>query len=130
MNVPADVMLAVRTSRSLILAFLVGCLVFGVVLVVVPTGVVVSAITAGSAGTAVSVVFIAAGVKVSAGLGVGVLCLILKRGACVCGWIVVWVGPSPGYPRVWLCLGRGCVRCCCAYGLSDKLSLPLPPMMG
>ena len=71
MSVPADVMLAVRTSRSLIIAFLVGCLDFGFTeFMVVSTEVIVSAVTAGSAGTIVLAGIDAAGVTVAAGAGV------------------------------------------------------------
>ena len=60
------------------------------------TDVVASSITASSAGAAI---FITNGVRVSAGAGAGVLWLILNRDVCVCGWLAVWAGPSPGYPN-------------------------------
>ena len=84
--------------------FLVGCLL-GFALVVFSTKVAASSGTTGSAGVAASAVLMSVGVKVSAGPGAGVLCLILKRDVCAGGVLVVWSGPSPGYPKVWLCLG-------------------------
>ena len=104
MSVPADVMFAERTSRSLIIAFLVGCLL-GFVLFVFPTEVVASS-PSGVDGSTDVAVLISVGAKDLSGLG-SVLCLTLKRGARGGGVLVVWPGPSPGYPSVWLCFGWG-----------------------
>ena len=101
-SVPAEVMFAVRTSRSLIIAFLVGCLL-GLALVVLEMHMVASF----PSGVGVS----AGGAPMSVGAtasGVGdVLCLILNLGIRVGGMLGVGVGPSPGFPSVWLCLGWG-----------------------
>ena len=112
-SVHADVMFAERTSKSLIIAFLVGCLL-GFVLFVFPTEVVASS-PSGADGSTDVAALMSVGATVPSGLG-GVLCLILNRGVRAGGVLVVWSGPSPGYPRVWLCLGWGSVCLCCVWG--------------
>ena len=108
--------------------FLVWCLAFGfTVFMVVSTEVVASAVAAGSAGTIVIAGVAGIGaVSVTVAAGAGVLCLNLKRDACVCGWLVVGLGPSPGYPKVWSCLDRGRVRWCCVLSLNGNSIHPPP----
>ena len=103
-SVPAEVMFAVRTSKSLIIAFLVGCLLGLELLLVFPLHVVASFPSGAGVSTGVGAPM-SVGATAS-GLG-GVLCLILNRGVRGGGMLGVGLGPSPGYPSVWLCLGWG-----------------------
>ena len=66
-SVPADVMFAVRTSKSLIIAFLVGCLL-GFVLFVFPTKVVASS-SSGATGSSDVAALMSVGATVLSGLG-------------------------------------------------------------
>lgn len=104
MSVPADVMFAVRTSKYLIIAFLVGCLL-GLELLVFPLYVVASFPSGAGVSAGVDAP-LPVGATALSGLG-GVLCLILNRGVRGGGMLGVGSGPSPGYPSVWLCLGWG-----------------------
>ena len=123
MSVPADVMFAERTSKYLIIAFLVGCLL-GFVLFVFQTEVVASS-PSGADGSTNVAALMSVGTTDLSGLG-DVLCLILKRGVRGGGVLVVWSGPSPGYPSVWLCLGWGRVGLRCVWG-ARSVSNPLFP---